>query len=212
MNLSDERALLLEDLKTYQKHWLANGASDFSESPQVIPQFKEFITNNPKCFHRENTAGHITASGFVVNADFTKVLLTHHRKLNDWLQLGGHADGDPIPSRVALKECQEESGLTEFSFVNFWDYFKSPSSRPLVFDLDCHLIPARKNEPEHFHYDLRYLLVTDADAPLQITEESNDLKWASLKKEAYDLATQPSMHRPFKKIEFLKDKLVPFLT
>ena len=40
-----------------------------------------------------------------------RVLLTHHRKLDRWLQLGGHADGDRDLARVALKEAEEESGL-----------------------------------------------------------------------------------------------------
>ncbi len=200
------RQPLLNDLKMYETMWLNQPPVDTSESKEISKQFIDFVTENENCFERENLKGHITASGYVISPSFTEVLLTHHAKLNDWLQLGGHADGDPFAYDVAFKECQEESGLKEFKFVNFWKLFKIESPYPLIFDLDRHLIPARKDEPEHFHYDVRYLLTANDETPLQISSESKDLKWVSIK-EGYELARQSSMHRPFKKIEFLRDKL-----
>ncbi len=41
-------------------------------------------------------AGHFTASAFLLNHDQTKFLLMHHKKLNKWLQLGGHCESDDI--------------------------------------------------------------------------------------------------------------------
>lgn len=200
------RQPLLNDLNTYNSMWGTHSPIDTQEPKDIVQAFTGFITENSDCFERSNLKGHITASGFIVDTSFTEVLLTHHAKLNDWLQLGGHADGEPFAYDVALKECQEESGLNDFKFVQFWKLFKLESPYPLIFDLDKHLIPARKNEPEHFHYDVRYLLVADKENPLQISEESKDLKWVPLK-EAYEIARQSSMHRPFRKIEFIRDRL-----
>lgn len=206
MNSADLRFELTEDLRKYDTHWLKNPPIDTGESKEIVTVFLEFVSQNPHCFSRENLAGHITGSGYVVDKTFTKVLLTHHRKLNDWLQLGGHADGDPLAYQVALKECEEESGLKNFKFVELEKVFREQVSHPLIFDLDRHIIPARKNEPEHFHYDVRYLLIADPTQPLVITEESKDLRWVEIV-DAYEMAKQSSMHRPFKKIAYLRDKL-----
>ena len=90
----------------------------------------------------------------------------HHKKLDRWLQLGGHADGDSNIARVALKEAEEESGILGFT-----------QRSPTIYDLDVHIIPAHKNEPEHFHFDIRFLLQAPVDAmPIQ-NEESNNIMW-----------------------------------
>ncbi len=90
----------------------------------------------------------------------------HHKKLNKWLQLGGHADGDSNILRVALRESKEESGI---------DQIKSLSEE--IFDLDIHLIPSRKEEPEHYHYDIRYLFQVVKNDSYTVNHESNDMKW-----------------------------------
>jgi 8-oxo-dGTP pyrophosphatase MutT (NUDIX family) len=69
--------------------------------------------------------------------------------------------------RVALREADEETGLKSFSIID-------PEN---IFDIDIHTIPARKDFPEHLHYDVRVLLVADRSERLQITEESHDLRW-----------------------------------
>jgi 8-oxo-dGTP pyrophosphatase MutT (NUDIX family) len=95
--------------------------------------------------------------------------LTHHFKLDRWLQLGGHADGDTDILRVAMREAHEESGLDDIK----------PLSQG-IFDVDVHPIPARDTEPRHLHYDVRFLLEADANAPLVISSESKDLAWIPL--------------------------------
>jgi 8-oxo-dGTP pyrophosphatase MutT (NUDIX family) len=85
------------------------------------------------------------------------------------MQLGGHSDGDSDTLAVALREAREESGL---------DGIRSLSDE--IFDLDIHEIPARRNEPAHLHYDIRFLLEADRRQPLTITEESKGLAWAAL--------------------------------
>ena len=78
-------------------------------------------------------------------------------------------DGDPDLAAGALREAREESGLTRLALVS-----------PEVFDVDRHRIPARGAEPEHWHYDVRFLIEADPDEPLAISSESKDLAWVPL--------------------------------
>ncbi|MEM9390028.1 MAG: NUDIX hydrolase [Bacteroidota bacterium] len=125
-----------------------------------------FIAKNEHCFERTLTSGHITGSAWVVNYSFSKALLTHHSKLDRWLQLGGHADGNTDIIAVASKEAQEESGLKSLELVS-----------ELIFDIDIHSIPARKSEPTHLHYDVRFLFQADENEMLHVSSESKSLKW-----------------------------------
>lgn len=129
----------------------------------------QFVETHEQCFERSLSIGHITASALIVNAARTKTLLTHHHKLDKWLQLGGHSDGDSDPLNVALREAEEESGMSNF--------------RPVssdIFDVDVHPIPARKHEPEHVHYDIRYLFETEEHQRINVSPESKDVAWIPL--------------------------------
>lgn len=119
---------------------------------------------------RTNLAGHITGSAFLFNRDYSKVLLTHHKKLNRWLQFGGHSDGDTNTLHVAQRETTEESGIANFT----------PLTNE-IFDVDAHTIPANatKNEPAHTHYDIRFAFVTD-QADFVVSDESDTLQWFTL--------------------------------
>ncbi|MCF6235779.1 MAG: NUDIX hydrolase [Gammaproteobacteria bacterium] len=152
----------------------------------------EFVNQYPNCFDRELSIGHITGSAWVVDLDRSHVLLTHHRKLDRWLQLGGHSDGDPNTLEVALREGREESGIEEISPVT-----------EEVFDIDIHLIPARKNEPEHYHYDVRFLIEADRNTPFVVSEESHDLAWVPLD-EVEKLIDEASILRMLKKTYEIK--------
>ena len=141
-----------------------------------VGQVRSLVESQPDCFERSCLPGHVTASAWILSPDRTKVLLTRHRKLNRWLQLGGHADGDNDVLRVALREAREESGMTEFGVIS-----GAPSPAPgdaiLPLDVDVHRIPARGDEPEHAHHDIRYLLVAREGQSLAISDESIDLGW-----------------------------------
>lgn len=128
-----------------------------------------FVESTNQCFERTNLEGHITGSAWIVDKAKTHVLLTHHKKLNKWLQLGGHADGNPEVIAVALREAQEESGLKKIRLVS-----------PNIFDIDIHLIPERADEPRHLHYDIRYIFEADLTEPLSVSDESNELMWVPL--------------------------------
>ena len=143
----------------------------------------QFVAQYSDCFERSLNVGHITGSAWIMDLERSHVLLTHHRKLDQWFQLGGHSDGDPNTLDVALREGQEESGLDTLHPVS-----------ENIFDVDVHLIPARKNEPAHYHYDVRFLLEADRRAPLTISSESNELAWVTLD-EALSLSQDASILR-----------------
>jgi len=162
------RKPLLETLQRY-------GAA-YPQESACVDRVRSLVENHPDCFERSCLPGHVTASAWILSPDRNRVLLTRHRKLNRWLQLGGHADGDACVLRVALREAREESGMRDFGVI-------CPGGTPegvdsiLPLDIDVHKIPARGQEPEHAHHDIRYLLVAHEGQPLAISDESIDLAW-----------------------------------
>ena len=128
------------------------------------------MLESPRSYHRDHLPGHITASAWIVDEEKKNALLVHHAKLNKWLQPGGHADGEEDVVNVATREVEEETGLSNLSLLV-----------PGIFDLDIHPIPARKDFPEHLHYDIRFAFIASRKEVLKISDESNDLKWINLK-------------------------------
>ncbi len=124
------------------------------------------IDRHPNVAHLRSTLeGHLTASALIVDERRTCALLTHHRKLDKWLQMGGHCDGDANLAGVALRECIEESGIAELAVL------------PTPIDLDVHPIPARPGEPEHLHYDTRFVVVAPERSTFAVSDESHALAW-----------------------------------
>ncbi|MEO8366801.1 MAG: NUDIX hydrolase [Pseudoxanthomonas sp.] len=158
---------LEEALRDYRRRWPLEQAS--------VALFLELLGEGAEPFRRERLAGHFTSGVWLVSADGTRVLMTHHRKLERWLQLGGHADGDSDMARVALKEAREESGLPGLSIEG-----------DSIFDLDRHWIPQRKGVPGHWHYDVRYVVRADADENYVVSDESHDLAWRAIAELAED--------------------------
>jgi len=136
------------------------------EEADCIHVVRDLVLTHPDCLLRTCRPGHITASAWILSSDHQHFLLAHHRKLDRWLQLGGHVDGDPHPEQAALREAREESGMGSFHLV--------PT---LPMDVDVHEIPAHGEEPVHYHHDLRFLLVAGPGQQLCLTHESKDLRW-----------------------------------
>jgi 8-oxo-dGTP pyrophosphatase MutT (NUDIX family) len=149
--------------------------------------FREFAAAHADCCERTCVPGHFTGSAWVVSADGERALLLHHRKLDIWVQPGGHADGDGELARVALREAEEETGLTGLRVEGG------------IFDLDRHLIPARGNEPGHFHYDVRFVVRAGASEAFVVNEESHALKWIPVRDIAADENADPSVRRMARK-------------
>ena len=155
------RRNLIEKLEKYR----ASCASEEKDRKAIL----DFVKSNENCFERSNLSGHITGSCWLENYDGEKFIMTEHKKLKKWLPLGGHADGDSDIIRVAMKEAHEESGLKNIDLIS-----------EDIFDLSVHLIPEYKNEPAHYHYDIRFLLRASKQGErIQMSDESTDLDWFS---------------------------------
>lgn len=172
-----------EDLKNQLQVY----RTPYEEETEFIKDFIA-LTDDPKAYQRERLEGHFTASAWIVNKRRTHTLLTLHRKLGRWLQLGGHADGNENLLEVALKEAEEESGLKSLQLVDF-----------TIFDIDKHIIPQRPHVPEHFHYDVRYLLEADINEPLQVSDESISLAWITFDSVVDMIGYNPSILRMLEK-------------
>ena len=155
----------------------------------VVAHFHDLLATGASGdpFARSHLPGHFTGSAWLVSADGERVLLTHHRKLGLWLQLGGHADGDADLARVALREAEEESGLTHLDL------------EPGIFDIDRHLIPARAPDPEHWHYDVRFVVRATRSEAFVVGEESLALAWRPIADVAADDHADASVRRMARK-------------
>ena len=148
----------------------------------MVTRFQRFVEANPRCFERSLAApGHVTGSAWIVDPEGEAVLLTHHRKLDIWIQLGGHADGDPDPLAVARREGLEESGLSGLEVIHpvTAPDARHPVSVPVPFDVDIHEIPARRQEPTHFHFDVRYAFRAESRTVFT-SDESHALAWVPM--------------------------------
>lgn len=135
---------------------------DADEAVAVQSTLK-FLKDESAPFSRATLDGHVTASAWIIDRTCEHVLLVRHSKLGRWLQPGGHIEPcDHNPFQAALREAYEETGVS----------FESTTGQSL-FDVDVHQIPARGDEPAHWHYDLRYFFFSPArpDEKLPIAEE-----------------------------------------
>jgi 8-oxo-dGTP pyrophosphatase MutT (NUDIX family) len=151
----------------------------------------DFVRRHAEPFDRRTADGHLTGSAISVSADGTRVLLLHHRKLDRWLQPGGHANpGETTGEQVALREALEETGIRGLAL--------HPSApRPL--DVDVHDIPARGSDSAHQHLDLRYLAVAPPDAALAPDlAELHAIRWVPWD-EADALGPDPGLRRALAK-------------
>jgi 8-oxo-dGTP pyrophosphatase MutT (NUDIX family) len=144
---------------------LANYPVSGTPETALRQEFLELVSSSADACMRSRLAGHLTGSAWLVSADGRKALLMHHRKLDRWLQPGGHADGDWDLAAVALREAMEETGLPNLHV------------EPTIFDLDKHRISARGTEPEHWHYDVRFVVRATGSQEFSGNTESWQLRW-----------------------------------
>ncbi|WP_405916168.1 NUDIX hydrolase [Streptomyces sp. NBC_00728] len=125
--------------------------------------YLDHLSEHPDGMWKACHAGHVTASALVIDPRRGRVLLTLHRKLRMWLQMGGHCEpGDPTLAEAALREAAEESGIQGLTLL---------PGGPVT--LDRHAIPA----PCNWHLDVQYAALAPADAVEDISDESLDLRW-----------------------------------
>ena len=143
------------------------------------------------CFGQVNVEAHLTGSAFVLD-ESQRVLFTFHRKLNRWLQLGGHSEShERCLSETALREAKEESGLPDLIF--------HPEYHPKLVDVDVHRIPSRADKPAHYHLDFRYVFLTCVPERIVVSSESERLTWFSIE-DALRLDIDPALSRALGKL------------
>ena len=179
-----DRTKLIELLKEYK--------TSFPEEETFIPRFISLLTNFHTCFSRSLTTGHMTASAWIVSRKGDKALLVHHKKLNKWLQPGGHADGMENLRKVAMKEAVEETGLKSLMYKGNG-----------IFDIDIHMIPDHKQIPAHFHYDIRFLLVADGNETPAVSDESHEVRWIFMEKIPFYTKGNRSIERMIRKAKLI---------
>lgn len=150
---------------------LASYRTPFLEEAAMVARTRRFVAQHENCFERTLLPGHVSASAWVINPARSHVLLMHHRKLNMWLQPGGHADGLGDVQAVALAETAEETGIDP-AHVRLLDGG--------IFDLDVHVIHATPRDPRHLHFDPRFLIEIDDRLALPGNDESHALQWVPL--------------------------------
>jgi 8-oxo-dGTP pyrophosphatase MutT (NUDIX family) len=173
-------------MDTHSRRLVASFTDHAARTPvqaAVAAQFADFVHAHPWACRRELAIGHLTGAAWLVDRAGLRVLLTHHRKLDRWLQLGGHADGDPDLAAVALREAEEESGLSGLVV------------EPVVYDLDRHWIPARGSEAGHWHYDVRFVVRTTTSEDFVVSEESHALAWRPVREVAEGEGYDASLRR-----------------
>ena len=187
--MNPEQVASLRDMLT--RFVLVSDSADAARHAEHVLNFLR-QDENPWPWSRATLAGHLTASAWVLDSTCTHAALIHHRKLTRWLQPGGHVEDDDASwCAAAQREVTEETGITQFN--------EQPDAGEL-FDVDVHPIPARKDEPAHVHYDLRFLFVADVDAT-QLralhgnSDEVRDCRWFALAALANDATTERSLRR-----------------
>jgi len=164
------RSSTTEGRRDHTIEWVQRFAPAREREVQSRRRTLELLRGSKTPFDRRHyEPGHITASGLVLSPDGNRVLLVFHRRLQAWLQPGGHVDeSDHDVAATAVREVREETGVTV-----------TPDHNPPLVALDVHQIPANRREPEHLHHDLMFRFSATSET-LEAAEEVREVVWCPL--------------------------------
>lgn len=158
----------LTDLQRWLREYRA---ADQTENAHLA-QMRDLSAHQNSWRRGHFNPGHFTASAFLTSPTLDRLLLIFHPKLHLWLQPGGHIEAqDEGVLQAAERELREETGLSRFEMH---------SACPGIFDVDVHTIPARKNEPSHLHFDVRFLFVTTGAEEVRTEAQITAHSWVFL--------------------------------
>lgn len=178
-----------DKLKKQIQDFHPDGMQEIKDTEVFLKYINDF---GDQLLTRENEYGHITSSGWIVNKERTHVLFIFHNIYNSWSWTGGHADGDADLLAVAMREAEEETGVTT-----------KPISKE-IFALDILPVPGHVKRGKwvsaHQHLSICYLLEADDKDPLRIKEDENSgVKWIPVEK-VLEYSTEPDMHPVYTKL------------
>lgn len=191
MNKNDLKELFYEYQWTL-KEWENNYTKNHIDLLEKFDDNYAFMRN---CFDD----GHFTASTFVVNKDFSKILLMHHIKFDRWQQFWWHADGEIDLLNEAKRELHEESWAPHNEIFIFDD----------ILELDIHDVQHKWWEQKHKHYDVRFLAIIDENTILsKADDEAHAVAWFDFEDviSSDDTKFQSSMKKALLKIKLLHKK------
>ncbi len=132
-------------------------------------RLREFIHSTDHLFSRDAKGGHITCSAWILDDSRTQAVLVRHRRLNLWIQPGGHIEPFETPQQGALRESSEETNITDLKLLD-----------PKIFHISIMDFPEGKDGPAHLHYDLRYLIQAPPGAQLSAADEIDGAQWVPM--------------------------------
>lgn len=175
-----------------------------SDLPQEIRDQEvmlEYIHQFENLLSRENHFAHMSASGFIVNPTFDKVLMVYHSIYQSWTWTGGHCDDESDILKVAIKEAKEETGiknvtcilnqLLSLEILPVWGHVKN-----------------KEYVSSHLHLNCTLLLQCDEDEILTAKEDENEgVKWVDLNQIEFECSEKemmPTFHKIIERIKKLQ--------
>ncbi|MBR2264610.1 MAG: NUDIX hydrolase [Firmicutes bacterium] len=167
---------LYEAIKAYQPY------NEQEERDRAI--LLSLLESDADLWTRDNETAHLTASAWVVSPDRDQVLMVYHNIYQSWSWLGGHADGERDLAQVAVREVQEESGLTRVRLIS-----------PEIFSLEILTVDGHEKNgryvSSHLHLNVTFLIEADPDEPVASNPEENSAVAWFTPEEAVERSTEP---------------------
>jgi 8-oxo-dGTP pyrophosphatase MutT (NUDIX family) len=185
----------------YQKLYQYEPVNEQEQADKAL--MIQYIERNDDVLERSNLAAHLTSSAIVVNPAMDKVLFAHHNIYQSYGWVGGHNDGDPDCLKVAIKEAQEETGIS-----NIVPYTDDIIGIDVIYVF--HHIKNGTYVPDHLHLNVTYLLIASEDeTPTPREGENTSVRWFELGDALNHITEErmrPIYQKLFRKVTLYRNK------